>query len=27
LAERAGWRVEASYLNPSPAFGIFVLAS
>ena len=27
LAERGGWRVEASYLNPSPAFGIFLLAS
>jgi dimethylhistidine N-methyltransferase len=27
LAERAGWRVAASYLNPSPAFGIFLLAA
>jgi dimethylhistidine N-methyltransferase len=27
LAEGAGWRVAATYLNPSPAFGIFVLAS
>jgi dimethylhistidine N-methyltransferase len=27
LAERAGWRVAASHLGPSPAFGIFMLAS
>jgi dimethylhistidine N-methyltransferase len=26
LAERAGWGISATYLNPSPAFGIFVLA-
>jgi dimethylhistidine N-methyltransferase len=26
LAERAGWRVAATYMNHSPAFGIFVLA-
>jgi dimethylhistidine N-methyltransferase len=27
LAKRAHWRVAASYLNPSPAFGIFLLTS